>query len=153
MLGLMRIESVVRDRILHRNLATQSVAQSLAGPQTLLGPLLHMACVESWDVIETQGNERKLTERRQERTHTLVPSELKFAGEALPQTLRRGLHPVQTYLLKGNIQARWNDLAALRPAPAPPAPSDACSVMGTYCDQLCRPRSAGWSARPWWWAK
>ncbi len=117
MLGLMRIESVVRDRSLHRNRATHSVAQSLAGPQTLLGPLLHMACVESWDVLETQGTERKLTERRQERTHTLVPSELKFAGEALPQTLRRGLYPVQTYLLKGNIQARWNDLSALRPAP------------------------------------
>lgn len=117
LLGLIRIESVVRDRSLHRNLALQSVAHSLAGPQTLLGPLLHMACVESWNVIETQGTERKVSERRHERTHTLVPSSLAFAGEALPQTLRRGLHPVQTYLLKGRIQARWNDVSALRPSP------------------------------------
>ena len=48
--GLSMIDNVVRDRVRYRSLTAQSVAESLAGPQTLMGPLIHSACVESWDV-------------------------------------------------------------------------------------------------------
>ncbi|MGQ0709959.1 MAG: cell envelope integrity protein CreD [Rhodoferax sp.] len=117
MLGLGRVEDVVHDRARHRHLATQSVAQSLTGPQTLLGPLLHLACVESWDVLEGADKERKPVEHRRESRYTLAPSQLTLVGTALPQTLQRGLYPVQTYVLEGRLQARWEHLEALRPAP------------------------------------
>ncbi|MDT8990490.1 cell envelope integrity protein CreD [Curvibacter sp. APW13] len=117
MLGLDRIEGVVRDRAYHRNLATQAVSQSLAGAQTLLGPLLHVSCVETWDVLQGNEHERKLVEQRQERTHVLAPTELSVGGDAAPQVLKRGLYPIPTYLLHGQIQARWDQLEALRPAP------------------------------------
>jgi inner membrane protein len=45
------IEDVVRDRQRYRHAhRAQSVADSLAGPQTLMGPMIHSACVESWNV-------------------------------------------------------------------------------------------------------
>ena len=50
LIGLGQIEDVVRDRQRYRSLTAQSVADSLAGPQTLMGPMIHSACVESWDV-------------------------------------------------------------------------------------------------------
>ncbi|AVT07716.1 inner membrane CreD family protein, partial [Paracidovorax avenae] len=53
--GLGMIEDIVRDRQHYRSEATRSVAQSLAGPQTLLGPMLHSACVETWDTVTGKG--------------------------------------------------------------------------------------------------
>ena len=64
--GLGLIEDVVRDRQRYRNLTAQSVADSLAGPQTLMGPLIHSACVESWDVETGKGDERRMVEKRRE---------------------------------------------------------------------------------------
>jgi inner membrane protein len=43
--------------------------------------------------------------------------DLTVGGEAVPQVLKRGLYPIPTYLLHGQIQARWDQLDALRPAP------------------------------------
>ena len=43
--GLGLIEDVVRDRQRYRSMTAQGVANSLAGPQTLVGPLIHSACV------------------------------------------------------------------------------------------------------------
>jgi inner membrane protein len=117
MLGLNRIEGVVRDRAHHRTLATQAVSQSLAGAQTLLGPLLQVSCVESWDVLQAQGQEQKFVEQRLERNYVLAPTDLTVAGEATPQVLQRGLYPIPTYLLHSRLQARWDQLEALRPAP------------------------------------
>eukprot|EP01031_Cornospumella_fuschlensis_P015904 gene15904-19429_t len=44
--ALLQISGVVHDRQNYRRIAIQSVAQSLAGPQTLTGPLIHRACTE-----------------------------------------------------------------------------------------------------------
>lgn len=43
LIGLAQIEDVVRDRQRYRTLTAQSVADSLAGPQTLMGPMIHSA--------------------------------------------------------------------------------------------------------------
>ena len=57
--GLGLIEDVVRDRLRYRSITAQSVAESLAGPQTLMGPMIHSACVESWDEEVGKGDERR----------------------------------------------------------------------------------------------
>ena len=62
--GLGLIEDVVQGRQHYRSMTAQSVANSLAGPQTLMGPLIHSACVESWDVETGKGEERRSEERR-----------------------------------------------------------------------------------------
>ena len=49
LIGLAQIEDVVRDRQRYHHSTAQSVADSLVSPQTLMGPMIHSACVESWD--------------------------------------------------------------------------------------------------------
>lgn len=48
LLGLSQIIDVVHQREAQRQTAVQGVAQSLAGSQTLVGPLAHMTCTEEW---------------------------------------------------------------------------------------------------------
>ncbi len=46
-LALMQISGVVHDRQTYRQMAIDGIARSLAGPQTLTGPLIHRACTKS----------------------------------------------------------------------------------------------------------
>lgn len=113
--GLGMIEDIVRDRQHYRSEATRSVAQSLAGPQTLLGPMLHSACVETWDVVTGKGEERRTTEQRREFLLTAMPESLQVRSGAAMQQLARGLHQVNAYTLQAHVTARWATLADLRP--------------------------------------
>ena len=113
--GLGLIEDVVRDRQRYRSEATRSVAQSLAGPQTLLGPLVHSACVESWDETVGTGADRRSVERRREFMLTAMPEQLQVRTTAVMEERARGLHKVNAYTLKAQLTAQWPDLSGLRP--------------------------------------
>ncbi|PVY57956.1 MULTISPECIES: cell envelope integrity protein CreD [unclassified Simplicispira] len=113
--GLGLIEDVVRDRQHYRSMTAQSVASSLAGPQTLMGPLIHSACVESWDVETGKGDERRMEERRREFLLTAMPETLQLKSGATMEERARGLHKVNTYKLKTYIQAQWAPLTRLQP--------------------------------------
>ena len=113
--GLGLIEDVVRDRQRYRNLTAQSVADSLAGPQTLMGPLIHSACVESWDVETGKGDERRMVEKRREFLLTAMPEQLKLRTGAAMEERARGLHKVNTFNLKAHVTAQWGSLASLQP--------------------------------------
>ncbi|WP_422844918.1 cell envelope integrity protein CreD [Acidovorax sp. M2(2025)] len=115
MVGLSMIEGVVRDRQRYRSLTAQSVADSLAGPQTLMGPLIHSACVESWDEETGKGDERRMVERRREFRLTAMPEQLKISTGAAMEERARGLHKVNTYTLKAQVAAQWGSLAGLVP--------------------------------------
>lgn len=111
MLALAQVSSVVRDRQYYRSQAVQGVAQSLAGPQSLLGPLIHVSCTEEWDIT---ADKQVRTERREFRL-TAPPASLAVQGTGELQSLSRGLHAAQAFALKVRLQARWADLSALRP--------------------------------------
>ncbi|HRM00283.1 MAG TPA: cell envelope integrity protein CreD [Acidovorax sp.] len=113
--GLGLIEDVVRDRQRYRNLTAQNVADSLAGPQTLMGPLIHSACVESWDVETGKGDERRMVEKRREFLLTAMPEQLKLRSGAAMEERARGLHKVNTFNLKAHVTAQWGSLASLQP--------------------------------------
>ena len=113
--GLGLIEDVVRDRQRYRGLTAQSVAESLAGPQTLMGPMIHSACVESWDEETGKGDERRTVERRREFLLTAMPEQLKLRSGAAMEERARGLHKVNTFNLKAHITAQWGSLASLVP--------------------------------------
>lgn len=114
-IGLGLIGDVVRDRQHYRFEAVRSVAQSLAGPQTVMGPLLHSACVETWDMVVGSGNDRSVTEQRREFRLTAVPEQLNIEMDAVPEARARGLHEVNAYLLKAHVTAEWSALESLRP--------------------------------------
>lgn len=115
MIGLSMIEGVVRDRQRYRSLTAQGVADSLAGPQTLMGPLIHSACVETWDVETGKGDERRMVEQRREFRLTAMPEQLKISTGAAMEERARGLHKVNAYTLKAQITAQWGSLAGLLP--------------------------------------
>ncbi|AOG24113.1 cell envelope integrity protein CreD [Acidovorax sp. RAC01] len=115
LVGLSMIESVVQDRLRYRSITAQSVADSLAGPQTLMGPLIHSACVESWEVETGKGDERRMVEQRREFRLTAMPEQLKLTTGATMEERARGLHKVNTFNLKAQVTAQWGSLASLQP--------------------------------------
>lgn len=115
LIGLGLVADVVHDRQRYRSLTAQSVADSLAGPQTLVGPLIHSACVESWDAETGKGDERRLVEQRREFRLTAMPELLRVQSTAGMEERARGLHRVQAFNLQAQVQARWASLASLQP--------------------------------------
>ncbi|MBF5005518.1 cell envelope integrity protein CreD [Diaphorobacter caeni] len=115
MFGLSMIEGVVRDRQYYRSETERSVVQSLAGSQTLVGPIIHSSCVESWDVVSGTGKDRSVQEHRREFMLTALPENLKVRTGAVMEERARGLHKVNAYTLKAHVTAEWPGLAQLQP--------------------------------------
>lgn len=118
LVGLGLVHDVVRDRQRYGELARHSVAQSLAGPQTLVGPLIHSACVETWDQVTGTGAEREVVEKRREFLLTALPQRVEIEGDAIPQTRTRGIYTVPSYQLQSSFVVQWADLNGLRPSPS-----------------------------------
>lgn len=111
-LALFQISGVVHDRQTYRQIAIQSVAQSLAGPQTLTGPLIHRACTEEWDVKDA---DRKVHSERREFTLVAAPASLTVKGGSKLEARARGLHATQVFTLKASLVADWADTGVLKP--------------------------------------
>lgn len=110
--ALAQISGVVHDRQNHRQTAVQSIAQSLAGSQTLVGPLIHVSCIEEWStLVDKQAH----SERRE---HQLVaaPTSLTVQGNSQLEPRARGLHATQVFDLKAKVSAQWANLEALQPS-------------------------------------
>lgn len=117
---LMRIDSLVDERRWRQREALDSVQRSLAGEQTLLGPLLHRRCTEEWDEVHGSGEERRTEIRRDERVLLSVPQTLKATGNLRAEARYRGLFKVQGYAGATELQAQWASLAELQPVPSRP---------------------------------
>ncbi|KQY86207.1 cell envelope integrity protein CreD [Pelomonas sp. Root1444] len=108
---LAQIGGLVYERQQRQREATQSVEQSLAGPQALAGPALVRACKETWTYI---SDKKEITDSR-DFWLTATPSQLQINGGLSPEERRRGLFKVNTYAAQLNIDARWDTLASLTP--------------------------------------
>lgn len=113
MAGLGQVSDLVQERQNLRQSAIQSVAQSLAGPQTLLGPVVHMACVEEWAVKNEPDGKGERTGRR-EFTRVAAPTTLAVDGTTQLEPRARGLHATQVFHLRSTLTAQWSDLRALQ---------------------------------------
>jgi inner membrane protein len=111
-LALFQISGVVHDRQTYRQIAIQSIAQSLAGSQTLTGPLIHRACTEEWDVISAS---KEVRSERREFVLAAAPASLTVQGSSKLEPRARGLHATQVFNLKANLVAEWTDLEVLKP--------------------------------------
>lgn len=105
-----QIGGLARERQAHQREAARSVEESLAGPQTLLGPLLMRECTETWAHYKDGVQSRSFTLR-------LPPSQLQVSGGLSPEPRYRGLFKVNTYAGKLAISARWDPLPPLTPRP------------------------------------
>ena len=110
LVGLGQITDLVHERQGQRSQAVQSVAKSLAGSQTLLGPLLQMACTEEWTV----RTDKIFTNERREFKRYAVPTTLNIGGTNQLESRSRGLHATQVFTLKSQITAQWQNLESLK---------------------------------------
>ena len=114
-LVLMRIDGLVNERRWRSVQAAQGVEQSLAGAQTLLGPVLQRNCTELWTTWTGEGKERRKLEEKREWTLAAAPQALKVDGDLRAEARYRGLFKVNGYAGRVVLDASWPDLAALQP--------------------------------------
>lgn len=110
---LAQIGGLTRERQIRQREAAQSVEQSLAGAQALVGPLLVRACKESWVVPGT--DKQKDTVESRDFWLMAAPSKLQVSGGISPEVRKRGLFKVNTYASQLDVEARWDTLTALLP--------------------------------------
>jgi inner membrane protein len=131
-IGLGMLGNVVQDRVNYRQQATEQVTQSLAGAQTLMGPVLAMQCTETWTVTSTRpvnaaadgaaadARGDGLLQRTETATRWVMrpPAQLAITGDAGMQGLKRSLYTVNTYALAATIKASWTGEPLRQPAVA-----------------------------------
>lgn len=112
--SLWTVQSIVQERQGRQREAEQSVANSLAGSQTLLGPVLTRTCVETWVTLkeDEQGN-RRATAETQSHVLRLPASQMQVDAQAGVAPRHRGMFKVNGYGVKADVQASWSDLSSL----------------------------------------
>jgi inner membrane protein len=128
LLALSRVEGVVHERQARQREAESDLQESRASPQTVLGPVLQMRCVESWERTEGEGKDRKTVSERREHVVTGWPRRLAATSEATIEPRYRGIFKLNGYLAKNTLSARFDAL----PMPLPAAERAAARMQ---CDR------------------
>ena len=115
MLVLARIGFLIDERRGRQLEAIQSVQQSQAGAQVVMGPWLHRSCTEEWDVEVGEGKERRLQTQRRDFRLQQAPQTLNVTSFATAESRYRGLFKVNGFLGKLDFSAQWPALDALEP--------------------------------------
>lgn len=113
--ALAQVSDVVAEREGRLREAQRSIADSLAGGQTIAGPVLQRQCTDRWQVEEGQGKDRKWVEQSHDFTLTALPQRLAADASSRIEPRTRGIFRINGYALTANLQADWADLAALQP--------------------------------------
>lgn len=126
--GLESVSRVVSERAGRLREAENSVADSLASAQTLLGPVLVRQCSESWPVVQGEGKAQKQVIEQQRFTLRAAPKQLDVNAGGATDTRNRGIYKVNAYTMKTDITARWGDLSALEARPSRPDGAVRCEL-------------------------
>ena len=126
--ALAQVGGIVAEREARLREAQASVAASLAGPQSLAGPVLQRQCTETWETVQGTGKDRTRVAEKREFTLKSTPATLGVDARATMEPRHRGIFRVQGYALKATLTAQWADLAALQPAREHEASHLACAA-------------------------
>jgi len=105
------IRGLVDERRERRAEAARSVADSLAGAQTLLGPALQRECHETWKKTEGEGKDRKVSVEQRAFRQTLWPHRLDITTTVTLERHARGLFTVNGYVGLSTLVVDWQDTA------------------------------------------
>lgn len=102
------VRGVVNDRIDNREAARASITESLAGSQTLAGPVLIVDYIEEWQApVFGDKGEILRHEARSQRYQTLIlPETLLLDGTLISDPRRRGIFQVNAWLLEGRLAGK-----------------------------------------------
>jgi inner membrane protein len=115
MVALGMVGGIVAERQMRQNEAQSNVADSLAGQQRWIGPMLQRRCEEHWTSIVGEGKEAKTIAESRAFVLATTPKALDVDASATLEPRYRGLFKVNGYALKARVSAQWPNLAALRP--------------------------------------
>lgn len=104
---LARIGWLVDERQGRQAEAIQSVEASLAGAQTLIGPVLFRHCNEQWEESQGEGKDKRLVTEKHAFTLSQVPRLLKVSGALNQEPRYRGLFKVNAYAGRLQLDAQW----------------------------------------------
>jgi inner membrane protein involved in colicin E2 resistance len=113
--GLSEVSNLVAERSARLHEAERSVADSLAGSQTITGPALTRVCTESWTSVQGEGKDIKRVAEQSTLTAQSLPRKLNIDGTAAIEPRYRGIYKVNGYLMSAKLTADWVDLAELQP--------------------------------------
>lgn len=107
---LSMIQGIISERQSYRQEAISSVSDSVAGAQTLLGPVLHMSCTESW---AERGADRKITQEKREFIASSTPQTLNVQTQVTVEHRTRSIYSAQVLNTKAAFKATFmpSDLA------------------------------------------
>lgn len=112
--SLWSVQGVVNERQGRQQEAEQSVANSLAGSQTLLGPVLTRTCIETWVTLtEDEHGSRRATSQTETHVLRLPATQLQVDAQVGVAPRHRGMFKVNGYGVKADVQASWADLSSL----------------------------------------
>jgi inner membrane protein len=108
LISLALVGSVISDRQTYRDQATQSISQSYAQQQRLLGPVLVQPYRETTKVEETDAKGVKsLVTHIEDSSYSIFPAQLKVTGELVPSIRRHGLYRVPVYEFRGTVSGHF----------------------------------------------
>lgn len=107
--ALNAVDGIVQERRARQQGAEQEIASSLAGDQTLLGPMLRRQCQETWTSPDgaAAGAAANKTSQHREFTQLLWPHRLSVGSHVAVEPRHRGLFKVNGYLSDTKLEAEW----------------------------------------------
>lgn len=126
--SLSSVQSVVQERQQRQQEAEHSVANSLAGSQKILGPVVTRLCTETWVAGQTEGANPRPVYEATKRLIRLPASQLNVDGKVSMTPRYRGMFKVNGYTLKSSITAQWADTKALQPSTEHPQGQLSCEA-------------------------
>ena len=114
-LALEAVSGIVHEREGRLREAEASVAASLAGSQTVLGPLVQRDCSETWESVQGEGKDRKVVTERRTWKLAAAPADLDVSAQVALEPRYRGIFKVNGYVMKATLAATWPDGGALVP--------------------------------------
>ncbi|HJR72641.1 MAG TPA: cell envelope integrity protein CreD [Luteimonas sp.] len=111
---LTMIRGSIQERQMYRNQAVEQIMQSVAGSQTIAGPLRVVPWSETREVDTVDA--RNFPQKKTETVTGYVlqtPRSVRMQGQLLPETRKLGLHEVRIYTWRGTLNATFD-----KPLPA-----------------------------------
>ena len=117
LMALDAVSGLVQEREGRLREAEAAVADSLAGAQSLLGPVVQRVCVETWPATEGSGAERRQITQQHTEVLRVTPRHLGLQADARIETRHRGLFKINGYATQARLQAGFPALGTMQPEP------------------------------------
>jgi inner membrane protein len=112
---LIQIQHIIFERQQYRDQAVGSVSQTVAGSQTLLGPIVHMACTETREKKVKDADGTRSVEEQDDHLLTATPLSLHVQANVQVEPRSRSIYNAHVLSSKAILKAQFIPGDALKP--------------------------------------